>query len=199
MTEKQLNAYKNRFANLKEEEKIQIAEILVDEIQKNIPISREEKNIYSDKCIQTIKDIISLNNHQKEEEKNIDLIKRFSHLSYKNKIEVLNSMAKAITKIEKKEEEKAHKKQCKEEGHVFSKWERKRYTKTVLNPYYHSRDYVYCGPGEEQKYIPKEYDVWERACKRCGFVEQVEKEPKEVTEEKKPNRKKEKLRNLKNS
>ena len=92
MTEKQLNAYKNRFANLKEEEKIQIAEILVDEIQENMLISREEENIYSDKCIQTIKDIISLNNHQKEEEKSIDLIKRFSHLSYKNKIEVLNSI-----------------------------------------------------------------------------------------------------------
>ena len=121
-------------------------------------------------------------------------ITSFKQMPLKHQLAVIKSF---ITKVKKQGEiqkREAIEQECINKGHDYSAWERIDYTTRERNPFLGSRDYI--GP-KGMEYITVTHTKWKRTCARCGFVETVEKEPRELIKQRKQQMKENRIKELK--
>lgn len=122
-----------------------------------------------------------------------DIIKRYNKLNEEDQKRVIESISKAISRIESNNLKKRIEEECKNKGHDYTEWERIEYSRCERNPYLGNRDYMV---PEGREYISVDYVKWERKCNRCGFIETVEKEPKELIDKRKEENKQKEIKRL---
>jgi len=118
----------------------------------------------------------------------------FGSLSLEHQLSVLKKLSTLVKKERKLEDKEFAESECGIHGHSYGKWEERKMSRCIENPYLHSRDYLV---PEGYEYISEDYSIWERSCVRCGVKEKVEQEPPEHKEVRKKREKSEKIKKLK--
>lgn len=185
MNDKQLNNFKNRIMELSESQKIEVAELLTEELKYIDRYGDVHDSEHSKRSIQLLVTLISLLKDKEKQKDYEQMLAKFSSLPTNKQVRVLNVAKGEFKKIEAEETKRANEKQCREEGHIFSKWDKRTWTTKEV--------YWDAGP---QGYIDVEHHEWNRTCSRCGFKETVDREPQELIDERKAKAKKEKIKCL---
>lgn len=179
-----------RFEDLEPEEQLEVADFIKEELGYNVLLIEEDGDdfeydiLYSEKVADFFEKYIDCLNKKKEAEETLKIIGRFDNLKNANKKKVINELSKIITKYSYVEELEKKKKICSKEGHDFGKWETRKWTKS---------EYIM---DAHREYDVEHYE-WVRSCKRCGYVETVEKEPQELITAREEAHKKRRIKELK--
>ena len=160
------NRWISHYNNLNPKNQLEVASAIANELQ-NIELNPNTSDYDKEKTkiIREFFNKILLKSSQNEELKKMgDLFRRFEKLSQQNKAKVIDEIVEIIKKYLKKQEKEDIEEKCEKEGHIFGNWLHNKWTTNVDNV------------------IEVKHENWKRTCKRCGFVEVVVEEPKELIE-----------------
>ena len=115
-----------------------------------------------------------------------NIIDKYESLSDSHKKEVVNEISEIISEHISTQEQELKKQTCWKEGHVFGKWKHNKWTE--YNDTYIDHEFIPNYPDKKEN--------WERVCKRCGFIEKVEKEPQELIDARKEKNRKTRIKRL---
>ena len=178
----------SKFEELEPEEQLEVADFIREELDLNVEIAEDEGGeyniLYSRKVEDFFEKFLYCLKADNIAKKNLDILKKFYSLNEKNKKKAILEFSKTISKYLYLEEIDNKKKICKNEGHNFTKWTINKWTTSEYFMEDHSEHDV-------------EHIAWRRSCKRCGYVESVEKEPQELIDARNEKAKQNKIKKLK--
>jgi len=114
------------------------------------------------------------------------IIDEFKSLPLNYQLEVLKYFASKINECKQSYLHDQAESICLEEGHQFSKWEKNEWSTFEDICVDHQIIHGY----------KVEHQNWKRVCSRCGFVEFVEREPKELINERKEKNRQARIKRL---
>ena len=177
------------YNSLDPDNQLVVAEAIVDELEDN-EIYLDAEDEYDEKKSRIIREvfnsIINNANQSKESKKFADIFKRYESLSQKNRKKVINEVYEIVVKYLGIQEQEDKKNICKQKGHTFKKWKHNQWIEYIDTVIDHQPVHNY----------PIKHEDWERTCSRCGYIEEVEHEPKELIEERKEKNKKARIKKL---
>ena len=107
----------------------------------------------------------------------VEVLEKFKELPEHYQKQIIGTFKSEVTKRRKDNLHKLAIDTCKSKGHSFNDWEKVEYSSYERNPYLGSKDYI----------VPKEWEniivnnvKWNRVCSRCGLLESMVDEPKEL-------------------
>ncbi len=174
---KKAKKWAEEFFCLDEKEQLEIAKFIIEELEVNESISKDTESFTYDcelsanirSSLEKLKEYLEVSiSTQKINE----LFERISSLSDDNLRKLSKDMAGLLKSSIKKQKKAEKKETCARVGHDFTLWEHNEWTtfEDVVIDHQHVDGY------------PIPHENWTKKCRRCGFVETTEKEPKEVKE-----------------
>lgn len=196
---KKLNELKNYYNSLNFEQQGEVAKIIA-ESSKDRQYHFMEKEEDMAKVNNFFERIIKSVKQKQVIEGKPSIIKRFKELSQVNKEKALSSIIEIIESAIKDQEKENNEKICRQEGHIFNKWEKIEYEMPVYIG--SEKDYHYDRNGYKKSYTKDIYETqnvikWRRYCQRCGYIEKSLEEPDELIEERLEIERQEKIKKLK--
>ena len=170
------DAWVDRFMYLSDESQLIVAKAIMDELQLNEDTFDEDEynhdksavlRKFFEEWIKNSRDTLELKSAK-------NILNSFNTLPADKKNKVVKEVLVILKKYDAEAEQEKKEHICKEEGHIFDKWKKESWT----------TEEVYWDAGPRGT-IEVEHHRWYHTCKRCGFVEEDEHEPKSVAEARK--------------
>lgn len=182
------DAWVNRFMYLSDESQLIVAKAIIEELRLNEDTFDEDEYNHNESAmlrnffeewIAKSKDTLELKNTK-------NILNSFNGLPSDKKSKVIDEILAILKKYDDEVKQENKEYICREEGHDFGKWEKVSWTTQEV--------YWDAGP---RGTVEVEHHEWHRTCKRCGFVEEKDHEPKSVAEARKAKEKQERIKKLK--
>ena len=176
------------YSELNPEEQLEIAGTIRHELYDNE--WNLEPNEYSTKESEVtrsfFKKLINANKKISKLRKIENLLNQFDKLSSKQKRAILSKLSELIKECLKQQEQEHKEQLCNEEGHQFGEWEERNW----------STYEIVCIDHEIIPNYEIEHTAWKRVCTRCGAVETTEREPIELVNARREQKRKARIKEL---
>lgn len=184
------------FIHLNFDEKVEFIKAMTNSIK------LKEVNCYSfdeKKKIEAIKkmlEYISSKLKSKNSKPQItSILPEISELTDEQLTKLVVTIVDTVHKYTGENEQLAKEEQCRAEGHIFSDWKERKYTRWISPAEAYGIEGLMNGGTNTT--IPIDVTEWHRTCERCGFMEKTEVKPREVAEKEEKQKKARRIRALK--
>jgi hypothetical protein len=176
------------YGELNPEDQLEIARTIRHELYDNE--WNLEPNEYSTKESEVtrsfFKKLINANKKISKLRKIENIFKQFDNLSSNQKRAILSKLSELIKECLKQQEQERKEQQCNEFGHEFGEWEERNWT-------------TYASVCIDHEIIPnyeEKHTEWRRVCTRCGYVEKTRREPIELVNTRREQKRKARIKKL---
>ncbi len=181
-----LDKWVKGFSDLDPDNQLIIAEKILEELELNeSTFEADEYDLYASKELsEMFFDLIRDLTDKTQDTVNVGRLRRFKNLSHENQVAVLKEMIDIIDTHLELQDIEEKREICNVEGHQFTRWSHNEWD-TLETAYFTDHQVV--------ENCPVHHENWYRTCKRCGYVETSDKEPRSQAQSRRNQEKKERI------
>jgi len=173
---------------LTERGQMRVAESVINFLRRNEEMYSEEEYDHerSQRVRELFEELVASRENKDINNKIAGLFEKYEKLNPEYRKKAAKHIIESVEDYLERQTHEENKKKCEEEGHVYSDWEYIKVTGT-------SNGFI---DHQWVEGMPYERNEWHRTCKRCGFIEVVDREPEEVRKVREEQERKEEIKRL---